>query len=274
MKSTLYKFTEAGNSNYIFRWTKKHYEFCLDNHIFLGHRNKKTYKEQNIWLLSKGDKIKIAQDVVVEQYSTMPHKSFASVGAFSFPTCYFPGNVKIGRFCSIASNVKIMGGNHPMNRFTTHMVSYNGEFDKFAAQEFNRRWVLKPFQTKLPDPVIGNDVWIGNDVVLKGGIVINDGAVIAANSVVTKDVPPYAVVAGIPAKVIKYRFSPEVIEQLLQIRWWDYYFFDLPDNSKCDDIDHFVTSMRDKISAGDLKKAEYKSFNLTEEFRRICSPDS
>jgi acetyltransferase-like isoleucine patch superfamily enzyme len=241
----------------------------MDNEIFLGHRNKKIYKEKNLLLFSKGDKVKIAEDVLVEQYSTMPHKSFASVGAFSFPTCYFPGNVKIGRFCSIASSVKILGGNHPLNRFTTHMVSYNGEFDKFAEEAFNRRWVLKPFMTTPQDPVIGTDVWIGNDVVLKGGIVINDGAIVAANSIVTKDVPPYAVVAGVPAKIVKYRFSPEIIEQLLKIRWWNYHYFDLPDNSHCDDIDYFVTAMSDKIAAGNIKKAEYKSFNLTEEFRRI-----
>ncbi|HFM1160375.1 TPA: DapH/DapD/GlmU-related protein, partial [Escherichia coli] len=88
-----------------------------------------------------------------------------------------------------------MGGNHPLNRFTTHMMTYNGEFDKFAKSEFERSWTLKPFITKPENPIIGNDVWIGNDVVLKGGIAIGDGAVIAANSVVTKDVPPYAIVA-------------------------------------------------------------------------------
>jgi hypothetical protein len=82
-------------------------------------------------------------------------------------------------------------------------------------------------------------------------------------------VPPYAVVAGVPAKIVKYRFSPEIIEQLLKIRWWNYHYFDLPDNSHCDDIDYFVTAMSDKIAAGNIKKAEYKSFNLTEEFRRI-----
>ncbi|WP_416370947.1 CatB-related O-acetyltransferase [Vibrio cholerae] len=74
--------------------------------------------------------------------------------------------------------------------------------------------------------VIGNDVWIGQNVSLKAGIKIADGAVIAANAVVTKDVPPYAVVGGIPAKVIKYRFSESEICQLLELKWWNYNYKD------------------------------------------------
>ncbi|WP_259651668.1 CatB-related O-acetyltransferase, partial [Citrobacter europaeus] len=265
----LYNFSEDANDTFVFRWTRKHYEFCMDNNIFLNHRGKKVYKERNLLLLSKGDKIRIEADVIVEQYSTMPVKSFSSVGAFSFPTCQLPGNVRIGRFCSIASNVKIMGGNHPMNRFTTHMLTYNGEFDKYAASEFGQNWTLKPFITKPKDLTIGNDVWIGNDVVLKGGISIGDGAVVAANSVVTKDVPPYAIVAGVPAKIIKYRFESGIIEELLKIKWWNYNYTDLPDNSKCDDIINFVTEMNKLISNGSIQQKIYKKFNLTETFTTL-----
>ncbi|EGL5972317.1 CatB-related O-acetyltransferase, partial [Salmonella enterica] len=237
--------------------------------IFLSHKGKKVYKERNFFLLSKGEKIAIEDNVIAEQYSTMPVRNFSSVGAFSFPTCHFSGNVKIGRFCSIASNVKIMGGNHPMNRFTTHMVTYNGEFDKYAMSEFNHAWTLKPFKTISQNPVIGNDVWIGNDVVLKGGITIGDGAVIAANSVVTKNVPPYAIVAGVPAKIIRYRFNPDIVIKLMKIKWWNYNFFDLPDNNKCDDIDYFISEMNSMISSGAIQECVYKSFNLSEVFRTI-----
>ncbi|MDL4470788.1 CatB-related O-acetyltransferase [Citrobacter braakii] len=128
---------------------------------------------------------------------------------------------------------------------------------------------MKPFITKPKNTTIGNDVWIGNDVVLKGGISIGDGAVVAANSVVTKDVPPYAIVAGVPAKIIKYRFESDIIEQLLKIKWWNYNYTDLPDNSKCDDIINFVTEMSTLISNGTIKEKAYKKFNLTEIFTTL-----
>ena len=222
MKTRLYNFSEDTNEIFVFRWTRKHYEFCMDNDIFLNHRGKKVYKERNLLLFSKGDKIRIEADVIAEQYSTMPVKSFSSVGAFSFPTCYFPGNVNIGRFCSIASNVKIMGGNHPMNRFTTHMLTYNGEFDKYAANEFGQNWVLKPFITKPKNTTIGNDVWIGYEAVILAGVTIGDGAIIGTRAVVTKDVPPYTIVGGVPAKPIRKRFDDETIAKLLKLKWWDW----------------------------------------------------
>jgi virginiamycin A acetyltransferase len=109
MKVQLYKFTEDKNKTLTFRWTKKHFEFCMDNKIFLNHKGKKSYKERNLFLFSKGDKITIEDNVIAEEYSTMPVKNFSSVGAFSFPTCHFSGNIRIGRFCSIASNVKNNG---------------------------------------------------------------------------------------------------------------------------------------------------------------------
>lgn len=156
-----------------------------------------------------------------------------------------------------------------MNRFTTHMVTYNGEFDKYAVDEFGSSWELKPFITKTHNPIIGNDVWIGNDVVLKGGVKIGDGAVVAANSVVTKDIPPYAIVAGIPAKIIRYRFASDIVEELLKIKWWNYNYVDLPDNNKCDDINYFVREMSDMISSGSIQVKIYKKFNLSEVFRTL-----
>lgn len=269
MKKNLFHFTEHNKNGFAFRWTKKHYEYCLDNKIFLEHRGRKIYQERNVFTFNKGDKIRIDDNVIVEEYATMPYKNFSSVGAFSFPTCHFSGNVHIGRFCSIASNVKIMGGNHPMNRFTTHMLTYNGNFDIYAQEEFASQWELKSFDTTTKNPVIGHDVWIGNDVVLKGGITIGNGAVIAANSVVTKDVPPYAVVAGIPARVIKYRFSKDIIEALSMLKWWDYNYVDLPDNNKCDDVVFFTEELRKKIDSGIIQKKNYKTFNLSEVFRHL-----
>lgn len=269
MQNNLFKFSEKKPAVFTFRWTKKHDEYCRDNRIFLSHGWGKVYWEKNLLLLRKGEKLKIEEGVVAEQYSTMPWKGFASVGAFSYSTSHFGGNIKIGRFCSIASNVTVMGGNHPLNRFTTHMVTYNGNFDAFARDELHAEWHLKPFTTISPQPVIGHDVWIGSNAVLKCGITVGDGAVIAASAVVTKDVPPYAIVAGVPAKIIKYRFSPEMIEEFLAVKWWDYRYTDLPDNNRCDDIHFFLQEMRAGIASGRLSPVEYKTFNLYQAFRTL-----
>jgi carbonic anhydrase/acetyltransferase-like protein (isoleucine patch superfamily) len=72
------------------------------------------------------------------------------------------------------------------------------------------------------DIVIGSDVWIGTEVMIFSGVTIGHGSVIVSRAVVTRDVPPYAIVAGAPAKVLKYRFEPQIVEQLLQIRWWEW----------------------------------------------------
>ena len=105
---------------------------------------------------------------------------------------------------------------HPLQALTTHPVSYTGEADDLRIPPENRI----EFQNKTPVH-IGNDVWIGLNVVIMDGITIGDGAVIGSGAVVTRDIPPYAVAVGIPARVIRYRFDPETIERLLKTRWWD-----------------------------------------------------
>ncbi len=123
---------------------------------------------------------------------------------------------RIGKFCSIAKNVSIGTTMHPLQALTTHPVSYTGEADDLRIPPENRI----EFQNKTPVH-IGNDVWIGLNVVIMDGITIGDGAVIGSGAVVTRDIPPYAVAVGIPARVIRYRFDPETIERRLKTRWWD-----------------------------------------------------
>ncbi len=114
----------------------------------------------------------------------------------------------IGSFCSISDGVRIGLAQHPTNYFSTSHFC----FDNLNLEDVG--FVDKPC-------VIGNDVWIGSDVLIMGGINVGDGAVLAAGTVVTKDVPPYAIVGGVPAKVIKYRFDEETIKELLELKWWD-----------------------------------------------------
>ncbi|NBZ89559.1 CatB-related O-acetyltransferase [Stagnihabitans tardus] len=135
---------------------------------------------------------------------------------------------RIGAFCSIARGVEEMGDTHPMDRVTSHSLGYGSYYHQMAlelgAEEY-RPW--SAYNARAPHVKIGNDVWIGAQAMLKGGITIGDGAVIGARSVVTKDVPPYAVVVGQPARILRHRFAPEICARLLATRWWDYSLGDL-----------------------------------------------
>lgn len=123
-------------------------------------------------------------------------------------------NTEIGSFCSIANNVKIGGGAHPIGWVSTSPVFYAGRDSvekKFA--RFTRNDHLKT--------IVQNDVWIGENVIIKQGITISHGSVIGMGSVVTKNVEPYSIVGGVPARLIRKRFNQEIIDQLLVSKWWD-----------------------------------------------------
>jgi len=122
----------------------------------------------------------------------------------------------VGNFCSIAKNVNIyLGGNHRVDWVTTYPFGHVNQniFNKFNGEGH---------PTTKGDVIIGNDVWIAENVTIMSGITIGDGAVIANNSHVIKDVEPYSIVGGNPAKFIKYRFSKEQIDKLLKIKWWNW----------------------------------------------------
>lgn len=145
----------------------------------------------------------------------------SSFGKYTYgkPAVYWQNeNAKlvVGNFCSIAGNVKIyLGGNHRTDWVSTYPF---GHIHQNVFTSFNG--VGHP-ATK-GDVIIGNDVWIGSDVTIMSGVTIGDGAVIANNSHVVKDVEPYTLVGGNPAKYIKHRFTPEQIEKLLEIQWWNW----------------------------------------------------
>jgi acetyltransferase-like isoleucine patch superfamily enzyme len=133
-------------------------------------------------------------------------------------TIAHPGSykVKVGKFCSIADRCEIiLCGNHRVDWISTYPF---GHVERKAFPAFNG----KGCPTGKGDVTIGNDVWIASHVTIMSGITIGDGAVIATNSHVVKDVPPYSIVGGNPAKVLKYRFSPEHIQKLQEIQWWDW----------------------------------------------------
>lgn len=123
-------------------------------------------------------------------------------------------NTKIGRFTAIGKNCEIGLGQHPTNHLSTNSIFYR-------KGQFNDSWAVYSYENTNKDIAIGNDVWVGINTIIMDGVKINDGAIIAAGSVVSKDVPPYSIVGGVPAKIIKFRFEEKVINRLLEIKWWD-----------------------------------------------------
>jgi acetyltransferase-like isoleucine patch superfamily enzyme len=125
-------------------------------------------------------------------------------------------NTEMGKFCSVSKNINIGAPIHPINFVSTNPIFFR------ESNGTGSSWVKGIyFDDSSPKTNIGNDVWIGMNVSIMGGIKIGDGAIIGAHALVTKEVPPYAIVGGVPARIIKYRFEPDVINRLLEIKWWN-----------------------------------------------------
>lgn len=126
--------------------------------------------------------------------------------------------LNIGSFCSIACGAKFIftSANHSLGSLSTYPFPIFFEEWGLDAKNITDAWDNKG------DITVGNDVWIGYEAVILSGVTIGDGAIIGARAVVTKDVPPYTIVGGVPAKPIRRRFSDEVVEQLQLLRWWDW----------------------------------------------------
>ncbi len=143
--------------------------------------------------------------------------------------------VSIGAFCSIAVDVLVVPNDHRMDWVTTSPIASLKEFG-FAAKDYMKTYM----PSEKRKVYIGNDVWIGARSIIFEGVTIGDGAVIAANSIISKDVRPYAVVGGVN-RLIRYRFTPEQIEKLLQIQWWNWSDEKIHENAELlQDVEAFI----------------------------------
>lgn len=175
------------------------------------------------------------------------------MGAFSYSHSAMAPHVEIGRYCSLARDIAWMQGDHPMDWVTSSPIAYDPNplaavraFFADAGVEYRGR----EFPAGAYRVEIGNDVWIGEGAMLGAAVKVGDGAVIGARSLVLKDVPPYAVVVGSPARILRYRFPEPLIERLLALQWWRY--------------------MPDVLQAGDLSDPE----RFVEEFPRLVEERS
>lgn len=202
---------------------------------------------EDISVLSRSANIKSAEGL--EHPVSIGHRVEVhvdvTVGAFSFinTDTVIYRNTKIGRFCSFARGCEIGAANHPTTMLSTHSFQYSGwMFPKVPGYTHPRsvRYLAHSFTE------IGSDVWVGAQSIVKAGVKIGHGAVIAANSVVTKDVPPYAIVGGSTAKLIRYRFSEDIIERLLKAAWWDRPFNEIS-HLPFNDIEACLTALEDPL---------------------------
>ncbi|MFA4995831.1 MAG: CatB-related O-acetyltransferase [Patescibacteria group bacterium] len=200
------------------------------------------YRRQNLRIgyLACAYNCKFGKNNTLYDYSLL---SKVELGDFTYVSSNTNmANTKVGKFCSIAQNVQCGLGMHPASVYvSTHPIFYSTK--KQCGLSFAENDHFE--ESKLI--IIGNDVWIGANSIVLDGVTIGDGAIIGAGAVVTKDVPPYAIMGGVPAKLIRYRFSNKDIEFLLKNKWWNKDITWLKENySSTYDIKNFKRSLRKK----------------------------
>lgn len=182
------------------------------NHILLQLYAVKSIRKKVVSLVQKLEKGEMHSTTLREIFKKYHH---VDVGLFTYGGCFTTGafdpNTVIGRYCSIAAGVRVMNRNHPVGEFSTHPFFFNSKTGYIAEDTI-------AYEAKS----IGSDVWIGtNAMILPKVRRIGNGAIVGAGSIVVGDVPDFAVVAGNPAAIKKYRFSDAVIDYLKSIKWWE-----------------------------------------------------
>lgn len=202
--------------------------------------------------------VKIPKNINFENY-TSSHGQLYAAGAFTYSENGLT-QAGTGRYCSIGGNFSVMGERHPVEQVTSSSFTYC-YFPHYNKPQFLRgheQLLGNAYPPKLPAiktgplPKLEHDVWIGQNVILQRGITLHTGCVVGAGSVVTKDVPPYTIVAGNPARSIRTRFSPDICDRLLATQWWNHHPKVLFEFGYAD-VEHFCRRMEEALTTGALE---------------------
>jgi len=197
------------------------------------------------------------------------------IGLSSYILTALPDTTRIGRYSSVAVGAAAFAeAPHPQQRFSTSPITLDNPSELAVSPakveaEHNDGFKLVSYFEPRPPIFIGNDVWIGQDVLIKPGTTIGDGAIVGQRSVVTKDVQPYAVVAGVPAVTRRQRFSDQVVAVLLELKWWNYAYWQFKGINADDPIEIFVEKFQQLRDSGQI--APYHPEPLTaSEIIAVC----